>query len=164
MAVNIAAAYLRRADLTATVADAAASAGLPPHALTLELTETALIEGTDIVLDRLRELRDLGVRIAIDDFGTGYSSLSYLHRIPATELKIDRSFVARLDDADSRAYATVDMVSRLAAAFDLVVVAEGVETTGQHDAVAAIGCPRAQGYRYGRPGTLAELRDAMRAR
>ncbi|MEH1013543.1 EAL domain-containing protein [Micromonospora sp. CPCC 206060] len=164
VAVNIAPAHLRRADLTATVAEAATSAGLAPHALTLELTETALIDGTDVVLDRLRELRDLGVRIAIDDFGTGYSSLSYLHRIPATDLKIDRSFVARLDDANPQAYATVEMVSRLAAAFDLVVVAEGVETDRQHAAVAAVGCPRGQGYRYGRPGSLAELRRAMQAR
>ncbi|MFR9778137.1 putative bifunctional diguanylate cyclase/phosphodiesterase [Micromonospora sp. MS34] len=157
VAVNIAAAHLRRPDLIATVTGAVGAAGLPPRALTLELTESALIEGSEAVLDRLAQLRELGVRIAIDDFGTGYSSLSYLHRIPATELKIDRSFVARLDVEDSRAYATVEMVNRLAGAFDLVVVAEGVETGSQHAAVAAIGCVHGQGWRYGRPAALPDL-------
>ncbi|MEU1642517.1 EAL domain-containing protein [Micromonospora zamorensis] len=150
VAVNIAAAHLRRPDLIATVTAATSAAGLAPRALTLELTESALIEGTDAVLERLHQIRELGIRIAIDDFGTGYSSLSYLHRIPATELKIDRSFVARLG-ADDRAYATVEMITRLAGAFDLTVVAEGVETERQHEAVTAIGCPRGQGYLYGRP-------------
>ncbi|MGW0212811.1 putative bifunctional diguanylate cyclase/phosphodiesterase [Micromonospora chokoriensis] len=150
VAVNIAAAHLRRPDLIATVTSAVSAAGLAPRALTLELTESALIEGTETVLERLHQLRELGIKIAIDDFGTGYSSLSYLHRIPATELKIDRSFVARLG-SDDRAYATVEMVTRLAGAFDLAVVAEGVETERQHEAVAAIGCPRGQGYLYGRP-------------
>ncbi|WBB77266.1 EAL domain-containing protein [Micromonospora sp. WMMD882] len=160
IAVNIAAAHLRRPDLIATVTGATAAAGLAPRALTLELTESALIEGSEAVLDRLRQLRELGIRIAIDDFGTGYSSLSYLHRIPATELKIDRSFVARLGE-DARAYATVNMVSTLADAFDLRVVAEGVETDRQHDAVAAIGCAHGQGYLYGRPGSLADLGSSL---
>ncbi|WP_435204682.1 putative bifunctional diguanylate cyclase/phosphodiesterase [Micromonospora sp. bgisy143] len=156
VAVNIAAAHLRRPDLIATVTAATASAGLAPRALTLELTESALIEGTDAVLERLHQLRELGIQIAIDDFGTGYSSLSYLHRIPATELKIDRSFVARLG-TDERAYATVEMVTRLAGAYDLAVIAEGVETERQHDAVTAIGCPRGQGYLYGRPDSPATV-------
>ncbi len=160
VAVNIAAAHLRRADLIATVTAATAGAGLAPRALTLELTESALIDGSDTVLERLHQLRDLGIRLAIDDFGTGYSSLSYLHQIPATDLKIDRSFVARLGE-DTRAYATVEMVTRLAAAFDLTVVAEGVETDAQHAAVTAIGCLHGQGWRYGRPVSLAELRAAL---
>ncbi|HEX7744697.1 MAG TPA: EAL domain-containing protein, partial [Micromonosporaceae bacterium] len=162
VAVNIAPVHLRREDVVTAVAGATAEAGLAPHALTLELTETALIDDTEIVLERLRQLRQLGVRIAIDDFGTGYSSLSYLHRIPATELKIDRSFVARFDKGDERAVTTVDMVSKLAAAFELGVIAEGVETEAQHRAVVAIGCPQAQGYLYGRPGSLADLRDALK--
>ncbi|MGC5031807.1 putative bifunctional diguanylate cyclase/phosphodiesterase [Micromonospora sp. DT229] len=160
VAVNIVASHLRRPDLIATVTEATAGAGLAPRALTLELTESALIEGSAAVLDRLSQLRELGIRIAIDDFGTGYSSLSYLHRIPATELKIDRSFVARLSE-DTRAYATVEMVTRLAGAYGLGVVAEGVETERQHDAVAAIGCVQGQGYRYGRPTALDELRTVL---
>ncbi|MDG4832874.1 EAL domain-containing protein [Solwaraspora sp. WMMD1047] len=163
VAVNIASMHLRRPEITATVEAAARAAGLPPQALTLELTETALIDGTDAVLTRLCQLRELGVRIAIDDFGTGYSSLSYLHRIPASELKIDRTFVARLGD-NSQAYATVDMVTKLASAYGMLVVAEGVETDAQHAVVRAIGCPRGQGYRYGRPGSLAELRESILAR
>ncbi|MGC1211370.1 MAG: EAL domain-containing protein [Micromonospora sp.] len=161
VAVNIAPAHLRRPDLIDTVTTATAVAGLSAHALTLELTESALIEGSEVVLDRLRQLRELGVGIAIDDFGTGYSALSYLHRIPATELKVDRSFVARLDAEDPRAYATVEMVNRLAAAFDLAVVAEGVETGAQHAAVTAIGCLHGQGWRYGRPVALPDLLAAL---
>jgi diguanylate cyclase (GGDEF)-like protein len=161
VSVNIAPAHLLRADVVATVADATASAGLPPEALTLELTETAFIDDTDIVLERLRQLRELGVRIAIDDFGTGYSALSYLHRIPATELKIDRSFIARLEEQDGRAHATIDMIIRLATAYGLMVVAEGVETPAQHRAVAAIGCPRGQGFLYGPPGSLARLHAVL---
>ncbi|HEX2772870.1 MAG TPA: EAL domain-containing protein, partial [Micromonosporaceae bacterium] len=163
VAVNIAPVHLRRPDVVATVAGAIAAAGLAPHALTLELTETALIDDTETVLERLCQLRQLGVRIAIDDFGTGYSSLSYLHRIPATDLKIDRSFVARLGCGDDRAIATVTMVSQLASAFQLGVVAEGVETEAQHRAVAAIGCRQGQGYLYGRPVSLADLRDMLQA-
>ncbi|MGC5331134.1 putative bifunctional diguanylate cyclase/phosphodiesterase [Micromonospora sp. DT62] len=159
LSVNVTAAHLRRPDLITTVAAATATAGLSPRALTLELTESALLDGTEAVIGRLRQLREMGVRIAIDDFGTGYSSLSYLHRIPATELKIDRSFVARLDD-DKRAYSTVEMVTRLARAFELSVVAEGVETERQHAAVTAIGCVNGQGYRYGHPGDLVQLHAA----
>jgi len=164
VAVNLAPAQLRRADLIAMVDGAVSAAGLAAPRLTLELTETALIDSTDEVLSRLAQLRELDVRISIDDFGTGYSSLSYLHRLPATDLKIDRSFVDRLDSPDPKAYATVEMVTRLADAFGLVVVAEGVETEVQHGAVAAIGCPRAQGYRYGRPQPVAQLRELIVAR
>lgn len=164
VAVNLAPAHLRRPDLIGTVDAAVAAAGLDAARLTLELTETALIDSTDEVLARLAQLRELDVRISIDDFGTGYSSLSYLHRLPATDLKIDRSFVARLDSRDPQAYATVEMVTRLADAFGLIVVAEGVETDVQHGAVAAIGCPRAQGYRYGRPQPVAQLRESITAR
>jgi diguanylate cyclase (GGDEF)-like protein len=163
VAVNIAPVHLRRPDVVATVAEATAAAGLAPEALTLELTETAFIDDTETVLERLCQLRQLGVRIAIDDFGTGYSSLSYLHRIPATDLKIDRSFVARLGCGDDRAIATVTMVSQLASAFQLVVVAEGVETVAQHRVVAAIGCHHGQGYLYGRPVRLTHLRDVLHA-
>ncbi|MFY1697986.1 MULTISPECIES: putative bifunctional diguanylate cyclase/phosphodiesterase [unclassified Solwaraspora] len=161
VAVNLAPAHLLRADLVGTVDEALTAAGLAPAGLTLELTETALIDSADEVLAGLRRLRELRVRISIDDFGTGYSSLSYLHRLPATDLKIDRSFVDRLDTRDATAYATVEMVTRLADAFGLVVVAEGVETETQHRAVAAIGCPRGQGYRYGRPQPVADLRRLL---
>jgi diguanylate cyclase len=163
VAVNLAPVHLRQPGLIGTVDSAVTSAGLQAARLTLELTETALIDSTDEVLVRLAQLRELGVRISIDDFGTGYSSLSYLHRLPATDLKIDRSFVDRLDSQDPRAYATVEMVTRLAGAFGLIVVAEGVETDVQHGAVAAIGCPRAQGYRYGRPQPVTQLRELITA-
>ncbi|MDG4764019.1 EAL domain-containing protein [Solwaraspora sp. WMMD406] len=163
VAVNIAPAHLRRPELIRTVDRAVTAAGLPAPGLTLELTETALIDSAEDVLSRLERLRELDIRISIDDFGTGYSSLSYLHRLPATDLKIDRSFVQRLGAQDGKAYATVEMVTRLADAFGLVVVAEGVENDVQHGAVAMIGCPRAQGYRYGHPQPVSELRRRMLA-
>lgn len=164
VAVNLAPMHLRQPGLIGTVDSAVSSAGLQAAGLTLELTETALIDSADEVLARLAQLRELDVRISIDDFGTGYSSLSYLHRLPATDLKIDRSFVDRLDSQDPRAYATVEMVTRLAGAYGLVVVAEGVETDVQHGAIAAIGCPRAQGYRYGRPQPVNQLGKLITAR
>jgi EAL domain-containing protein (putative c-di-GMP-specific phosphodiesterase class I) len=101
----------------------------------------------------LAEVAALGVGLAIDDFGTGYSSLAYLHRFPMNVLKIDRSFVSALDatPADPHAATLVRTMVTIAASLGLVAVAEGVETEAQRDALAALGCPLAQGYLFGRP-------------
>ena len=100
-------------------------------------------------LSIFRKLKDLGLQVAIDDFGTGYSSLSYLSRLPVDTLKIDRSFVGRLEDAESAAIvsATVDLARNLG----LEVVAEGVETATQLDAISALGCDFAQGFYFSEP-------------
>ena len=108
------------------------------------------MEDIDTTTHTLFRLKDMGVRISIDDFGTGYSSLSYLKRFPIDELKIDRSFVAGLnDDADN--LAIVRTIIALGKALKLDVVAEGVETEAQLEFLRAMGCDRAQGFLLGRP-------------
>lgn len=105
----------------------------------------------------LRALRDLGLHLAVDDFGTGYSSLVYLTRFPVEAIKVDRGFVAGLGRTNEDS-TIVDAVVRLGASLGLMVVAEGVETPQQLNRLRAMGCPRAQGYLFGRPRP-AELLD-----
>lgn len=114
------------------------------------MTESILIENTAQVIETLRALREMGIRLAVDDFGTGYSSLSYLRRFALTTLKIDRSFVAEIDtSADARAIAAA--VANLAFSLGLDVVAEGIETLSQLSAVGELGCHLMQGYHFSRP-------------
>ncbi|MDA0138691.1 putative bifunctional diguanylate cyclase/phosphodiesterase [Solirubrobacter deserti] len=155
--VNVSARQLARPDeLVRDVRAALEASGLPPARLTLEITETVLmddmLQGEAIV----GRLRGLGVRLAIDDFGVGYSSLSYLHRLPVEALKLDRSFIAGLPD-DTASVRILEAVVGLAAAFDVRVVAEGVETAAQLAAVREAGCHAAQGYALARPGQAQEL-------
>ena len=123
---------------------------IEPSRLCLEITESALLGDIDAALMRLYQLRDLGIRLALDDFGTGYSALSYLREVPVEIIKIDRTFVARLD-TNARDRAIVAGMIELAHALDLVVIAEGVEDASQADALAALGCDLAQGYLFARP-------------
>ena len=150
VSVNLSAKQFNNPDIVATVADALALASLPAAALTLEITESVLMEQVEATAHTLQALKDLGVGLSIDDFGTGYSSLSYLKRFPVDVLKIDRSFVDGLGtDADD--HAIVGAVVSLAHALGLSVVAEGVETTSQLNELRRLGCDSAQGYLLGRP-------------
>jgi diguanylate cyclase len=148
VAVNLSPLQLD-AGLPTVVADALARHGLPPSCLTLEVTESALVDDPDAVasLDRLRHL---GVCVALDDFGTGYSSLSALRDLPVDTLKIDRSFVSRLGQ-DDQLEALVQGIVSLAGALELQVVGEGVEAHVQSDLLASFGCDRAQGWLHGKP-------------
>ncbi|TVR81988.1 MAG: EAL domain-containing protein [Rhodospirillales bacterium] len=166
VAVNISAQQIGGGKLLATVRQALARSGLPPHALELEITErTAVQEGDDVIAELVR-LDELGIRLAIDDFGTGYSSLRYLRQLPVHRLKIDRSFVRNLpDDGEDRAI--VEAVLVLARSLKLEVIAEGVETPAQARLLAALGCREAQGYLFTPPlppaqvpGWIAEHRRA----
>ncbi len=137
-------------DLVSRIERTLAETGLPASRLKVEITESLLIDKPEAVIDRLKELRALGIQICIDDFGTGYSSLSYLHRFPVTTLKIDRSFVARMTEPGEHVE-IVRTIITLAHALQLEVVAEGVETPEQAAALKAFGCEYAQGYLYARP-------------
>ncbi len=149
VAVNISAIQFRDGSLLATVASALASSGLRPDRLELEITETLLI-GEDIdVGSSIQALRNLGVRIALDDFGTGYSSLSYLRRFPFDKIKIDRSFTADIEKADTAAI--VRAIVRLARQLGMSITAEGVETNAQLRFMRKLGCTEVQGYLVGRP-------------
>jgi diguanylate cyclase (GGDEF)-like protein/PAS domain S-box-containing protein len=156
IAVNIAARQAARSDLEATVRGALASAGLPESALTLELTESALLEADDTTLEQLVALRDAGVVIALDDFGTGYSSLTYLRRFPVSHLKVDRMFVSGMEFEPSD-HAIVRAVTGLASELGLGWIAEGVETAAQRDLLANLGPGQAQGYLFSPPVPRSEL-------
>lgn len=129
---------------------------LPPDAITIEITETALIVDLDRAAVAIGEIRGLGVKLSLDDFGTAYSSLSWLRRLPIDQVKIDRSYVSGIEN-EPRDLAIVKSVVDLAKAFERVVVAEGVETEGQLAVVRELGVDHAQGFLFARPKPLAEL-------
>ncbi len=163
--VNLSSQSLADRRLPHAVASALEESGLEPALLTLEITEGGLMQDAPETVRALTTLRGLGVRLAVDDFGTGYSSLSYLQRFPVHSLKVDRSFVERLDQAPSVAAdsaAIIAAIVNLAAALGLQTVAEGVETPEQLTAVTALGCDVAQGFFLGRPTAQENIPRAMR--
>jgi EAL domain-containing protein (putative c-di-GMP-specific phosphodiesterase class I) len=150
LAVNVSALQLARPAFAKTVRQTLAHAEFPTEKLTLEITETALMQPNAATNRTMRELERLGIRIVLDDFGTGYSSLSWLKHHPFHAIKIDRSFVKGLpgDVADR---AVVAAVVGIAAALGCPVTAEGVETEAQLDAVRTLDCERGQGFLLARP-------------
>lgn len=161
MSVNVAARQLDAPDLVHTVREALRETGLPASHLVLELTESDIMRQPDRALCVLQELRDVGVHIAIDDFGTGYSSLSYLQFLPFDELKIDRAFVQRVEDGE-RDRALVRTIVQLGKSLGALVVAEGIETPGQHALLRELKCDVGQGYLYSRPLTDERLLQFLR--
>jgi EAL domain-containing protein (putative c-di-GMP-specific phosphodiesterase class I) len=148
--VNLSPRQLYDGELVKAAVNALTKAGLPPAALTVEITENLLLADSSLAAERLAQLRAVGVRVAVDDFGTGYSSLAYLRRFPVDVLKIDRSFVAPLTEG-SRPAALVRSVIDLGNALDMDTVAEGVESQEQAEILSSLGCHVAQGYYFGRP-------------
>lgn len=163
LAVNVSARQLLHPDFVRDVKAALEGSGLAAQRLELEITESVLIKNAAVVADVLRDLRVLGVRIAADDFGTGYSSLSYLWKFPFSTLKIDRSFVMEVSD-DDRVRLIVSSILNLARGLGLDVVAEGIETAAQFEALRDLGCPLIQGYWTGRPMPMAALRGVTQFR
>jgi diguanylate cyclase len=150
IAVNLSAAQFLRSDVRAMVATILAETGLPPNRLELEITEGMLIDNAEGAISTLNELRAMGIRLVLDDFGTGYSSLSYLQRLPFDKLKVDRSFVQRIE-TDEGSRAIVQAIIAMSSSLNLEVTAEGVETIEQFDLLRAQGCHEMQGYLLGRP-------------
>jgi len=149
VSVNLAPRQVAEPGLAARVAAVLKSSGLPPAALALEITESALMEESELVAENLRRLAALGVRLVLDDFGTGYSSLAYLRKFPIESLKIDRSFIAGLG-IDSDDTTIVETIFRMAAGLRLDVVAEGIETGEQAAVLEGMGCNRGQGFLWSR--------------
>lgn len=145
VAVNLSSQQFHKSDLPEQVARALAASGLEPRYLRLELTEGALIQDPEQTAHTLRRLRAMGVALSIDDFGIGYSNLGYLKRFPIDELKIDRSFVAAMQSSAADA-SIVRALVRLAHDLGLTVVAEGVETMEQLQALEDLQCNQYQGY------------------
>jgi len=156
--VNLSARQIDHPEIISTVERILDETGLPPANLTLEITESALMNDAASALRVLRALKDLGVTLAIDDFGTGYSSLSHLQRFPLDILKIDKSFVDELG-VDRGGAEIVEAVIKLAHALGLQVIAEGVETERQLDALLGLDCDFAQGYLFSRPVPAHELAE-----
>lgn len=151
VAVNLSARQLHDEQLVQRVREALVSSGLPGRALTLELTESVLMDNPPAAADLLSVIRRLGVQLAIDDFGTGYSSLSYLRQFPTDHVKIDRSFISGLDQAEGSASSLVAAIIAMAGALGISTIAEGVEHASQAARLQSLGCRLAQGYHYSRP-------------
>jgi diguanylate cyclase (GGDEF)-like protein/PAS domain S-box-containing protein len=154
MAVNVSAVQLQHPDFASHVQEALDASGLPPHCLILELTESVLLASGEHTQQRLAALKESGITVALDDFGTGYASLSYLQHFPVDVVKIDRSFTATIEST------TADLVLlrgivELGKALGLQLVAEGIQTQGQHEIVRGLGCHSAQGFYFGHPEAVA---------
>ncbi|MDD3481790.1 EAL domain-containing protein [Azovibrio restrictus] len=163
MAVNISALQFRRDDFVEMVERTLKETGADPAALELEITESALMQPSEELFERLHRLRRLGITLALDDFGTGYSSLAYLKRLPISRLKLDRSFVMDIPlDAEDLAIATATL--SMASDLGLAVVAEGVETQAQVDFLSGRGCQVLQGFLFGRPMAAAAFETWQRDR
>ena len=145
VSVNVSILQFQQGDFVERVAQQLSLHRLPAHLLELELTESILIGDLEDILQQLQDLAARGVRLAIDDFGTGYSSLNYVKRLPIHRIKIDRSFIQRLPDDRSDAAITQTIID-LARSLKLAVIAEGVETQAQFQALADMGCREYQGY------------------
>jgi diguanylate cyclase (GGDEF)-like protein len=165
ISVNLSAAEFSQPDLPEVIARLLLETGLDPEALSLEITETVLMDQTERGTRILASLRETGVRLVLDDFGTGYSSLSYLRLLPIDTLKIDRSFVDGMETPADRSIVTA--VIALGHGLGLRVVAEGIETEGQRLALRELACDLGQGYLFSPPTTAADagrLLDARGAR
>jgi diguanylate cyclase (GGDEF)-like protein len=160
--VNVSPVELHESDLVETVAGALASSGLAPELLTLELLESSVVADLDLARSRLLELKTLGVRIAVDDFGTGYSSLSHLRTLPIDELKIDRSFIAAMEDS-VQARTLVHSLVELGHALGIDTVAEGIEDSEQLLRLREDECLQGQGYLFSKPISVEDVDVLLRS-
>jgi diguanylate cyclase (GGDEF)-like protein/PAS domain S-box-containing protein len=160
VSVNISVRQVIQRDLPGLVARTLRDTGLDPQTLRLEITETALLDDSEVADQALHALLGLGVGVVLDDFGTGYSSLAYLTRLPIAGLKIDRSFVQRLGVSE-RSTAIVTAIVRMAEALSIEVTAEGAETERQIEQLQRLGCHRAQGFHFARSLTAAGIAELL---
>jgi len=150
ISVNVSVRQFEQADLVERVRSILAETAIEPATVRLEITESITMGNVEQVIATMNQLKQIGVRLSMDDFGTGYSSLSYLHRFPLDILKIDRSFVSQMDQADESLH-IVQTIMNLARSLRMEVVAEGTETASQVDQLKTLGCDYAQGYFFSRP-------------
>jgi EAL domain-containing protein (putative c-di-GMP-specific phosphodiesterase class I) len=162
MSINISAKQFSQPDMADRVAAITKDTGVDPRCLVLEITESMIMEDVESAVETMNELRDMGINIHIDDFGTGYSSLSYLDRFPVNALKIDRSFINKLE-ADGRNGEVILSIVSLANSLNFEVIAEGVEREDQLNNIKDLHCQYGQGYLFARPMEAAELEAWMKA-
>ena len=161
LAVNVSAPQFCHADFISQISAAIHKHGIRPEQLKLELTESMLVKNIEETIDKMIELKKIGVRFSLDDFGTGYSSLQYLKRLPLDQLKIDQSFVRDLE-SDESDRAIVHTIIAMAQSLNLEVIAEGVETEYQRNQLLNKGCSYFQGYLFGKPVPIAQFDAALR--
>ncbi|MCF8111752.1 MAG: EAL domain-containing protein [Desulfobacteraceae bacterium] len=162
IAVNISALQLQEPDFVDKITEILQSAGLAPQRLELEITESILITHYEKVQDRLAELKELGAGVALDDFGTGYSSLQYLTRYPFSKLKIDKSFVWKMESSQ-KDWEVIRAIVSLGHSLGIQVNAEGAENEKHLQDLRAIGCDSVQGYYHSPPVAEDKLREFLRA-
>lgn len=160
VAVNLSPLQFKNPNLAADVAAVLERTGLPANRLELEVTESVLLQDSDVIMIILHKIRSLGVRVSMDDFGTGYSSLSYLRRFPFDKIKIDQSFIRTLDDSND-CLAIVRAVLGLGRSLGMSVVAEGVETEAQFALLEREGCEQLQGYLFSKPQPASAVESIM---
>jgi diguanylate cyclase (GGDEF)-like protein len=160
VAVNLSPVQFSTPNLYDAIKSTLAETGLAPHRLELEITERIFMEDSEKTLSILHRLKQLGIRIAMDDFGTGYSSLSYLRSFPFDKIKVDRAFVSDLA-AGTEHVVIVQAVVSIARALGMTTTAEGVETVGQQEFLAALGCDQGQGYLFSAPVPIAKVPELM---
>jgi diguanylate cyclase (GGDEF)-like protein len=157
MSVNVSTHQFLNGDLVAIIKEALRREKLEPSALEIEITESVAMAELEVVIDKLNALHELGIRIALDDFGTGYSSLSYLQDLPLDTLKIDRTFVTKVDGGTRTQKLLLESIAGMAKLLEFHTVAEGVETDRQLDKVRALGIDTVQGYYYSKPISGAQI-------
>ncbi len=150
LSINISVRHLINDDFIAEVQSILNTYGIPAKQLEIEITESIMLDSEDKSLERINELKKMGIKIAIDDFGTGYSSLSYLTRIPADLLKIDKSFINKMNSSESSKQYVATIIS-IGHTMKFDVISEGVEKEEQLETLRSIGCDLIQGYLWGRP-------------
>jgi len=160
IAVNISVTQFRQPDFVQKVKSVLLLSGAEPSKLKLELTETALVDDIDVVVEKMQVLKDIGITWSLDDFGTGYSALSLLKRLPLDQLKIDKSFISDLL-FDKRSLSIVNTVIHLSRNLNLSVIAEGVENEKQLIALESIGCSSYQGYLFSHPLSISALNELI---
>lgn len=160
IAVNVSSIQYRQPDFVSKVINIVNQYDMDPEELELEITESVLIEDSQMVFEKMEELRSFGIRISIDDFGTGYSSLSYLKRLPADTLKIDKSFIDTIV-TDPATKTIVTSIVELAKNLGFETVSEGVETKDQLEILQRMGCDLIQGYYLGKPKSQEEMEDIL---
>jgi diguanylate cyclase (GGDEF)-like protein len=158
MSVNVSAVQFRTPGFLAAVRQALDDSGIDPSSLELEITESVAMTERDAVEHTLRQIREMGVEIAIDDFGTGFSSLSYLDKLPLDRIKIDRAFIHTMQ-AGGEGQRLAELVIQMGHSLNLRVIAEGVENEMQANRLLELGCREAQGFLYGHPMKIADLRE-----
>jgi len=160
VAVNVSARQLAEVDVVATVADCATRAGIPPSAIKIEITESLTLD-VEAVAALIARAHARGIKVALDDFGTGFSNLGHLHRLRFDTVKLDQGFVRQMLEAP-RCHAIVQAITTMVAALDADMVAEGVETAGQLEALRALGCRYAQGWLIGKAEPASAMLPARR--